>query len=399
METSSDIGLDLADDDTPTRHSSKLSLGSSPSVLSGDEEDHDIDDDDGLLRDDHRPDASDQTGFLNNNHANDGDDKHAFSGTNKIVEENPHDATTTLANVEEADIAPHHDTDDHNEVDDDLDDLFNGPLLPSTGDLDDLTIDQDSASPLSSVPDDFPLSRSVSPGSQEGDHDDPLMLLSPLPLQQQQQQQEQSEQHTSSSPPASQEQPSLLNGSRKRKGILGQSSGNDGNDTHGGPPALSEHDADTTLSNKSRRLSMAGRVLYGRLANETENVHTEEDDTLVDDGDNDGKEEDNQDGRDDREQQQHHTSNHSSSSPVIEQQQQHSNGDKVESPLPPPPPPPPDMATTLTGPSWDDAAVEDRPSASSSSTHDEDQDSQQRHKEALETLTHIEIEFARLRDK
>lgn len=97
--------IDNGSDDTSTRQSSKLSLGSSPSVLSADEQ-------------------------------LDGDGP--LTPTDKIEDD-------------EDDLSP------LNSI------LHPSPLLSNEEVSDDLHTEQDSASPLSSVPDDFPLSRSVSP--------------------------------------------------------------------------------------------------------------------------------------------------------------------------------------------------------------------------------------------
>ncbi|KAI8332448.1 Sds3-like-domain-containing protein [Chlamydoabsidia padenii] len=338
MEASSDFGA--GDSDTPTRHSSKLSLGSSPSVLSGDEGDDDIDDDG--LQHDRLDDLNDRMTTQD------------ASLTDKISAK---DNTTSQ-----------HDNTRDDGDDDDMDDLFNGPLLPSTGDLDDINMDQDSASPLSSVPDDFPLSRSVSPASQDEGHDDPLMLLSPL-LTATQQQQPSSQ---PSSPPLEQEEEE----SRKRK------SDHDDDDKED----ASQHDTDPTIisNNKSRRLSMAGREMYSRLelGNDDTVVKKEQDDN--DDDDDDDDEDDNNNNE------QHTMDQHNKKDKVtstLSQQEQTTDDNNEKSTLPNNG----DISTTIK--------ITEEEEDKLSTTNDEDRDNQQRHKEALEALTHIEVEFARLREK
>ncbi|ORX62320.1 hypothetical protein DM01DRAFT_1331762 [Hesseltinella vesiculosa] len=132
-ETSgSESALELAGDDTPTQHSSKLSLGSSPSVLSGDDEDGRMEDED--------------------------DDGGPLTPTEHMLEDED-DGLFGPSDQEPMTPQPA-DEDEDNQGNDDQDSL-DKKSPASTGFGGDL--DQDSASSLSSVPDDFPMSRSMSP--------------------------------------------------------------------------------------------------------------------------------------------------------------------------------------------------------------------------------------------
>lgn len=121
----------IMEEDTSTRQSSKLSLGSSPSVLSADEQ---LDGDGPLTPTDKLQDDDDEE---------DDDDDDDLSALNSILQAG---SPGSLSNEEVSD-EEEEEEDTHTE--------------------------QDSASPLSSVPDDFPLSRSASPE---------LPLLQPLPV-------------------------------------------------------------------------------------------------------------------------------------------------------------------------------------------------------------------------
>jgi hypothetical protein len=150
MDSSDEAGLHTTNDFTTTRHSSKLSLGSSPSVLSGDEEEETsrLNIKDGSIYDKDRTDGHDTIR-----------PGHGLEGTTMSNQTNVsvhHPATTTAA-------APA------------------TSAAIDTVELDDIHMDQDSASPLSSVPEDFPLSRSASPELLEDDPDNnPLFLLSSI---------------------------------------------------------------------------------------------------------------------------------------------------------------------------------------------------------------------------
>lgn len=148
MDSSYEGGRDTANDFTTPRHSSKLSLGSSPSVLSGDEEEETsrMNSNDGSFYDKDRADGHDtlRTG-------------HGLEGTTMDSESNG-----SVHNLVITTTAP-------------------ATAADNTDESDDIHMDQDSASPLSSVPEDFPLSRSASPELlEEGHENNPLFLLSSI---------------------------------------------------------------------------------------------------------------------------------------------------------------------------------------------------------------------------
>ncbi|CAO3592891.1 unnamed protein product [Absidia cylindrospora] len=165
MEVSSDIG-----DDTPTRHSSKLSLGSSPSVLSIDEEDVD---DEGLEGDPPGNDTVDSNSgtdlfYQTTSTAQGMDGQKGFFGSSEGRKDNEdnidygdQDALTPpdIANMNDGEMDKtrthiisnglNEQGDNSHNDDKDTDNLFHGSLRPSTSDLDDINLDHDSASPLS----------------------------------------------------------------------------------------------------------------------------------------------------------------------------------------------------------------------------------------------------------
>ncbi|KAI8097105.1 Sds3-like-domain-containing protein [Halteromyces radiatus] len=508
-----------AGNDTPTRHSSKLSLGSSPSVLSGDDDEDDDQigiggDDDPLSSTDHLLDDDDDDvdGLFGTTY--NGQD--ALTPTDKILEEEEEEEEQDANNVDLGDSIDNHDknnkssknnkktnSNNNNSMDEQNDDdLFKGSLPLSTSDHDDITMDQDSASPLSSVPDDFPLSRSVSP--ELGDDDqDPILLLSTAAAVASPSTTTSAPVQTASHSPA-QSQPtrsttnitslssSLVedlprkrknsvdddssksqsgnNTKKHRTGKFGDSNGNQGeedeedddddeeeeeqdesdgdhlsdsntasteeidsmvvennnNDNDKNDSSNGENDNKHILQGiKSRRLSMAGRDIYSRSTRDPMDGDDIAEEEGEDDDDDDHMEDD-----EEREDSMADTSNNSTTplkpiknnknnkaktsshqekaSPQLQQQQDQQivdehdklpqdtdeNDEKENTPT----------STTIT--STHDSNDTSRTINSNLveeseklTTGEEDRDNYQTHREALEALTHIEVEFARLRDK
>ncbi|KAI8079673.1 Sds3-like-domain-containing protein [Gilbertella persicaria] len=279
MDISSTVStLAMENIEETTRQSSKLSLGSSPSMLS----------------------ADDQL---------DGDGP--LTPTDKI----------------------------HDDDDDDLSALNSILQAGSAGSLSDEEEEeedeQDSASPLSSVPDDFPLSRSASPE---------LPLVEPL-----------------KKPEEQEKKPST----RKRRKDSLKKTKHESSDVESKKPDEKEEEAGE-LQTKRRRVSRSSVSEDRRRQSKDEDTKQEEtiiattSTTLTETVEEQGK-------------------------PVTQQQEQQEQEQE-----------PHEEYSLVHSPKVIQAEQEEQPNHHEAQ---DDHDYQQRHKEALDALTHIEVEFARLRDK
>ncbi|KAI8992379.1 Sds3-like-domain-containing protein [Pilobolus umbonatus] len=279
--------IDNGSDDTSTRQSSKLSLGSSPSVLSADEQ-------------------------------LDGDGP--LTPTDKIEDDEDDDDLSPLNSILHADSPGS---------------LSNGEVSE-----DDLHTEQDSASPLSSVPDDFPLSRSVSPEVSE-----PIENIAEESV------------HTKGDSQSVKKSVSGEDKSipkKRRKEIIPKLDENDADISDQEEHTLKKPKQDTvaTEDTKSTKRGRASRI------------------------DSDIKS---------RKWQTKQEENNSSKEKVEEVDIKTEDEKIVES----------ESVEKRQSP---ESECEDQKIMVETTEHD-DHDYQQRHKEALEALTHIEMEFARLRDK
>ncbi|SAM05160.1 hypothetical protein [Absidia glauca] len=348
MDSSYEGGLDTTNDFTTTRHSSKLSLGSSPSVLSGDEEEETsrLNINDGSIYDKDRTDGHDtiRTG-------------HGLEGTTMDNQTNGsvhHPVTTTAA-------AP-----------------ATSPVAIDTAELDEIHMDQDSASPLSSVPEDFPLSRSASPELLEDDPDNnPLFLLSSISVPADQTTnkrksiQDNHQQHSKRHRPSDFDEGQDEDHNRDNISTSEAISSDDG---------ATDRNESLQPASQPRRISMIGR--------DTSNQPTTVPTSIID---------------------------HEGESPPLSLSKL--SNTTLTTHYPPP------QKDTLAPPSpTGNDEKENAPIATNDnghrsiskntaqyidsledqeniSTKDDDWDTQQRHKDALDALTHIEVEFARLREK
>ncbi|KAI8375936.1 uncharacterized protein BYT42DRAFT_614731 [Radiomyces spectabilis] len=326
METVNDTNHDNA----PTRQSSKLSLGSSPSALSVDEQ---LDGDDGPLTPSERLDDDD--GLF-------GSAVHAYS-------------PEPLSN-EVTDIDNPNDDDLHNE--------------------------QYSASPLSSVPDDFPLSRSVSPEPVD------IPLLGKRKKEEDEDAGEEIEDNDNID---------TVNGKKRQKQDEASPTTVKKEETTDHDPS---HDTTHEETIKETETTDADHIA-GRSAKRRASRATEADETKsrrkqsrqetgsaeIEPPDNASKIEESEESKESEEKKEgnntmeanstRRTSNNKENQPVM----------RIKT------------ASTTSGETEAEAEEDQQDKAAEEGTEDEDQEYQRRHKEALEALTHIEIEFARLRDK
>ncbi|KAG2200655.1 hypothetical protein INT47_005811 [Mucor saturninus] len=355
--------MDSSSKDTHTRPSSKLSLGSSPSVLSADEQ---------------------------------------------LDGEGPLTPTDKIQDDEDDDM------EDEEEDDDDLSALNSILQAGSPGSLsneevsdDDLHTEQDSASPLSSVPDDFPLSRSASPElpllvAPSSPPSPPSPPPPPPPPQQQQEEEEE----------VLVEKKKAVTRKRRTK------------DSETPSPTTTKKPKGEGDQNKKRR---ASRSITHTIMTEPSSLRTR-------------RRTSRQDEVKKEEAAAAQTAAHTATtatSTTVSASDKSSESHEILNPPPLPPLPPPSITQKDEPVKEDDEDMEEEddddeeeedgsmeedgkkvvfeavtklvPSlqengecedkVNNEAQDNEDHDYQQRHKEALDALTHIEVEFARLRDK
>ncbi|GAA5807129.1 hypothetical protein MFLAVUS_000480 [Mucor flavus] len=328
-----------SNEEITTRQSSKLSLGSSPSVLSADEQ---LEGDGPLTPTDKMED--------------DEEDDDDLSALNSILQAG---SPGSLSNEEVSD--------------------------------DDLHTEQDSASPLSSVPDDFPLSRSASP---ELPMVEPMQTLREEEEEEDEEEEEEEQQQQlvekKKSPPT-----------RKRRNKEDVSSPNKKTKGDKVQPAIEDQKLMEESSIRKRRASrsITNNIItepltrprrrqsrQDELVKEQENEQILEDKSNDDDDEEEGEEETetkNDDDEDDEEEERGGGGGGGGGGKSTENNRDTSSDD-LKKPLL-------DTPTEQNGECEDTKMTEPQ--------ENDDHDYQQRHKEALDALTHIEVEFARLRDK
>ncbi|KAI9356933.1 Sds3-like-domain-containing protein [Pilaira anomala] len=346
-----------SNEEITTRQSSKLSLGSSPSVLSADEQ---------------------------------------------LEGDGPLTPTDKMEDDEE---------DDEDEDDDDLSALNSILQAGSPGSLsneevsddeDDLHTEQDSASPLSSVPDDFPLSRSASP--------ELLPLVEPMQTLPEEEEEEEEEDEEEEDEEEEEEEvveeekvvveKKKLPTTRKRRNKDDVSSPNKKTKAEKVQPAPLEEQKmieETSIRKRRASRSITNNIMpeplsrprrrQSRQDEQVKEQEIEQEKEVMEDKSNDDDDEDEEEGQvtkrknddDDEEEEDEDEEDEKST-----ENNKDNNTDELKK-------------TQTDTPLESNGDSEDQ--KMSEPQENDDHDYQQRHKEALDALTHIEVEFARLRDK
>ncbi|GAA5797309.1 hypothetical protein HPULCUR_002690 [Helicostylum pulchrum] len=330
-----------SNEEITTRQSSKLSLGSSPSVLSADEQ---LEGDGPLT----------PTDKMEDDEEDDEEDDDDLSALNSILQAG---SPGSLSNEEVSD--------------------------------DDLHTEQDSASPLSSVPDDFPLSRSASPE---------LPMVEPmqtLPEEEEEDEEEEEEEE--------QVEKKKLPPTRKRRNKEDVSTTSPNKKTKGDKvqqqlPAIEDQKSieDSSIRKRRASRSITNNIITEpltrprrRQSRQDEQVKEQENEQVLEDKSNDdeeeeeGEEETETKNDDDEEEEGVEQEGGGGVKSTENNRDTTSSDDLKKSVL--------DTPTEQNGECEDTKMIEPQ--------ENDDHDYQQRHKEALDALTHIEVEFARLRDK
>ncbi|KAI8082062.1 Sds3-like-domain-containing protein [Thamnidium elegans] len=317
-----------SNEEITTRQSSKLSLGSSPSVLSADEQ---LEGDGPLT----------PTDKMEDDEEDDEEDDDDLSALNSILQAG---SPGSLSNEEVSD--------------------------------DDLHTEQDSASPLSSVPDDFPLSRSASPE---------LPMVEPMETLREEEEDEEEEEEE-------QVEKKKLPPTRKRRNKEDVSSPNKKTKSDKVQPAIEDQKLIEESSIRKRRASrsITNNIITEpltrprrRQSRQDEQVKEQENEQVLEDKSNDDDEEEEEEGEEETETK-NDDEEEEGGGKLTENNRDTSSDDLKKSLL--------DTPTEQNGDCEDTKMI-------SEPQENDDHDYQQRHKEALDALTHIEVEFARLRDK